>query len=268
MFVVASLARHLPFIVTRVRFCQFGMLFAVRFSWPIGLAFENGHFDDRLHQRINMQNTQVGDLLVASSLVDETVLNQSVCLLVYEDDETTIGLLLNRPMKAADMSHTGIRQPSGSPPAQPSSDANELSKTTEQDQQPSKNGLVGNLMGQSSLHFGGPLAGPVVAVHSTAKWAEAEAGDGVFVAAQRDNLEALLQSPSDGYRLIVGHLGWERDQLDNEIEAGIWHRLPATADVLMTDDSELWPRLIRRATANSVARWIGMPDVPQAAELN
>ncbi|MFG0253984.1 MAG: YqgE/AlgH family protein, partial [Rhodopirellula sp. JB053] len=48
-----------------------------------------------------MRNSQVGDLLVASTNVDGTILNRGVCLLVYEDDQTAIGLMLNRPLQLA-----------------------------------------------------------------------------------------------------------------------------------------------------------------------
>ncbi|MEM8911387.1 MAG: YqgE/AlgH family protein [Planctomycetota bacterium] len=237
-----------------------------------------------------MQNYQVGDLLVASSLVDSTVLQQSVCLLVYGDDENAIGVMLNRPMQAASQVPSSEASTSDSSNPDPS---DELAQSTEapaprwvaQDGLQASSSLEpklpsvavtsapGDALGAqlvqgSSLHFGGPLAGPIVAVHGASQWAEAEAGDGIFVAAQRDNLEGLLQQPDAPFRLIVGHLGWAHDQLDHEITDGIWHRIPGTAEVLSTDDSVLWPKLIRRATANSVARWMGAPDHADAGELN
>ncbi|MEP0428284.1 YqgE/AlgH family protein, partial [Rhodopirellula bahusiensis] len=63
-------------------------------------------------------------------------------------------------------------------------------------------------------------------------------------------------------------LGWTAEQLETEIEEGIWHRVPATSDILNADDATMWPRMIRRATANSVARWLDTTDVPGSAELN
>ena len=34
------------------------------------------------------------------------------------------------------------------------------------------------------------------------------------------------------------------------------------------NDIDMWANLVRRATAHSVARWIGTPDVPSAHRLN
>lgn len=262
-----------------------------------------------------MRNSQVGDLLVATTEVDGTILNRSVCLLVYEDEGTAVGVMLNRPMHLFETSAIdGPENPTDSAPhsssprfsplgaigqmdthpfnAQPpglaSSDAAEVSNklltpgsTAEMDDQtppamhqiaivgPANDPDAGKLLMGKSLYFGGPLSGPVVAVHGAAHLAEAEAGEGIFVAAQRDNLEALLQSDqSSPYRLIVGHLGWTQEQLSSEIEGGVWHRLRATNEILSTADDWLWPNLIRSATAGSVSRWLGKTHVADAHLVN
>ncbi|MEM6364098.1 MAG: YqgE/AlgH family protein [Planctomycetota bacterium] len=249
-----------------------------------------------------MHRIEVGDLLVASSLVEGSVLNQCVCLLVYGDDENAIGLMLNRPMQAVHVNQktsesagesesndvgdddagsenssatqtNRIRGSASLPNGLKKSALISVEMTVSGDAEVASDGdsdttSAGNLIKGSQLHFGGPLAGPLVAVHGTSKFAEAEAGEGIFVAAQRGNLEGLLQQPDSPYRLIVGHLGWTLEQLEKEIEDGVWHRLPATADVLRTDDAKLWPSLIQRATGRSLARWIGATDAPDIAELN
>lgn len=241
-----------------------------------------------------MQNVQTGDLLVSSTLVDGTVLNQAVCLLVHEDVEHAIGLMLNRPMQAMagviavqpqtgetpklprwnsqssdeSLEPDGAADPQPGAPEAPISDVPTVMISGDQKDQLAQQLIAGKLSNGSPLHFGGPLSGPIVAVHSTRELAEAETGEGIYVAAQRENLEALMQSEELPYRLIVGHLGWTAEQLENEIEEGIWHRIPATSDVLATDDATMWPRMIRRATANSVARWLDTTDVPGSAELN
>lgn len=251
-----------------------------------------------------MQNVQAGNLLVSSTLVDGTVLNQAVCLMVHEDTEHAIGLMLNRPMQAMAGAITIQGNPDQGIPAQgipkqtpkfprwksaaldEASETNGINDPPGGSEEPSLPGLpsvviagdqkdqlaqqliAGKLANGSTLHFGGPLSGPIVAVHSNRDLAEAETGEGIFVAAQRENLAALMDSSELPYRLIVGHLGWTAEQLENEIEEGIWHRIPATSDLLKSDDAMMWPRMIRRATANSVARWLDTTDVPGSAELN
>ncbi len=252
-----------------------------------------------------MRSSQVGDLLVASTEVDGTVLNRGVCLLVYEDEETAVGVMLNRPMQVFQSSQSGETpdQAQGASksashrlsqfmaPEQPAPEQRDASDVPSVDEQfeagdaasdqdpptphalafvgPADDPDAGKLLIGTSLYFGGPLSGPVVAVHGQANLAEAEAGEGIFVAAQRDHLEALLQAEQPvPFRLIVGHLSWTRDQLANEIEGGVWHRVRATNEILSTADEWLWPKLIRSATAGSVSRWLGTTHVADAHLLN
>ncbi len=120
----------------------------------------------------------------------------------------------------------------------------------------------------SPIHYGGPLAGPIVALHNSTSLAEAQAGNGIYVAAQKKNLEQLVRSHPGRFRLIVGHAGWSSEQLQQEVESGYWHVLPASPEMIFDVDADLWPLLIRRATGSSMARWVGAPDNPVAWALN
>jgi putative transcriptional regulator len=52
---------------------------------------------------------------------------------------------------------------------------------------------------------------------------------------------------SDTLRLFLGYSGWGPAQLDNEVDAGVWHIFRADADsVFAPDPAALYPRLIRR----------------------
>lgn len=237
----------------------------------------------------SMKNSRVGDLLVASTMVEGTILQRGVCLLVHDDEERAIGVMLNRPLQPAAVStqeHNANEGPSNSTrDASPTN--HRLASMPETDGGP--NGIQeggasdqanhlggsnhplspGPILAGSSLYFGGPLAGPVVAIHGTVELAEAEAGEGIFMAAQRDHLETLLRTEQPhSYRLIVGHLGWTQTQLNHEIADGVWHRMPATSDILGTEDGFLWPTLIQRATSQSVSRWIGVEHAADAHRLN
>lgn len=192
-----------------------------------------------------------GTLLVASSLVTDPVYAGGVCLVVHQDDDNVIGVMLNRPLQP---SPEALMQMLG----EPTDSTNRITQIAPQ--------MPTEVSG--SLHFGGPLSGPVVAIHQLSQCAEAETGNGIYVAAQKHHLEQLVRDQPGPYRLIVGHLGWEKGQLESEIEAGIWHTVPATADSVFSATSDMWQRLVRRATSNSMAKWMGIPDVIGAAELN
>lgn len=193
-----------------------------------------------------------GHLLVASSTVTDPIYAHGVCLVVHQDDSGVIGVMLNRPMQPNPsafmklMGETPVSNDRLAPMPIPTPIPEAL----------------------GTVHFGGPLTGPVVAIHQMSKYAEAETGDGIYVAAEKQHLEELVRKQASPYRLIVGHLGWDLEKLEGELNAGIWHLLPATVDIVFRDAEQMWPGLIRRATSRSLANWLGVPDVIGAGELN
>tara|TARA_R110002049_G_scaffold2750_10_gene22434 strand:+ start:73625 stop:74335 length:711 start_codon:yes stop_codon:yes gene_type:complete len=236
-----------------------------------------------------MYEPLVGKLLVASSIIDDPIYSRGVCLIVHDDENRTIGVMLNRPMQPSPeslMQMMGRNKDQTDSPENASQYESEfessLDETLDSDTSGSQTNRLESAMPSAEdeetvrkasnslglVHFGGPLSGPVVAVHGSSDLAEAETGQGIYVAAQKQNLEDLVRDKPTPYRLIVGHLGWEPDQLASEIRSGYWHLVPATADVVFDNDVDMWARLVRRATAHSVAHWIGTPDVPFAHQLN
>ncbi|GAA5506383.1 YqgE/AlgH family protein [Novipirellula caenicola] len=223
-----------------------------------------------------------GNLLVASSLATDPILSRGVCLLVHDDQESVIGVMLNRPMHpnpqalmamlgepmGSSTPETGTAAPGKQDEESKSRLPGSVQGQTVQGQPPASQGPATPYSPVGMVHFGGPLSGPVVAIHQLSEYAEAETGHGIYVAAQKQHLEGLVNKQPGPYRLIIGHLGWETERLNAELEAGLWHIVPATADVVFENADEMWPRLIRRATSRSVARWIGIPDMAGKAELN
>jgi putative transcriptional regulator len=259
-----------------------------------------------------MTESLAGNLMIASTLVPQSVFSRSVCLIVHHDENGAIGVMLNRPIVSppADLLQILISGPDAPPPsttdADDSADAGPAasncgSKTAgskrggsrlpknqpTEDASPGAGGgghVVGMIVsvgdvgdiagaltehpGKAIVHFGGPLSGPVVAVHGTPAYAEAEAGQGVFMAAQREHLEQLVKRSDGDFRLIIGHAAWTTAQLSQEFSAGYWHILPATPETTLPVRIDLWPHLIRRATGASIASWVGAPDSGGRLGLN
>ena len=242
-----------------------------------------------------MRDSLTGNLLVASSLVTDPVYSGGVCLIVHQDESDVIGVMLNRPMKPSPdallkilgqeptnhrLAAYGLADdieanPNEANPLQSSEIELADAETTDplpedgtEQLDPPPRDTPQDESPLGMLHFGGPRSGPVVAIHQTSEFAEAETGEGVYVAAQKQHLEELVRDNAAPCRLIVGHLGWDPDQLAAEIDAGIWHVVPATAESVFSSAGEMWPRLIRRATSCSMAKWIGVPDLVDAGQLN
>jgi len=228
-----------------------------------------------------MTHSLTGHLLIASSLVTDPTYKGGVCLIMHQDEEHTIGVMLNRPLRPTPDAILAVfgnnsTSPNRLSPRHRSSDGKTQAVTNpsepEQMQGSAEHAAAGMAADQLSpwrmIHFGGPLSGPVLAIHQESQFAEAETGNGIYLAAQKKHLENLFQQDSVPYRLIVGHLGWQTEQIENEIAAGIWHSLPATVESVFTPAADMWPQLIRRATSNSLSKWIGVPDHVRACELN
>ena len=206
-----------------------------------------------------MRESYIGHLLVASSTVTDPMFANGVCLIVHDDEKRVIGVMLNRPIEPNSealetiLGETDTKQPE---PSQPrfSVEAEEWQKSEGDSHLPTAS---------RSLHFGGPLSGPIVALHQIRDYAEAETGEGIFVAAQKHHLVDLIRAEGEPCRLIVGHLGWDPEELDAEISNGIWHVIP-----VFSSASDMWSSIIRRATNSSLAKWIGLPDANTAGELN
>ena len=224
----------------------------------------------------------VGKLLVASTVMQDPLLSRSVSLVVHHDDRHVFAVLLNRPMSTPSAAANLHAKPSRSDDSsdQPRHDRladRPRGQATTQSlvpasESPSLEGPAKTIAEVTKslgrIHFGGPLSGPVVAVHGASEFAEAEAGQGVYLAAQKELLERLVHQRISPLRLIVGHLGWTQQQLLDERDAGFWHFIDASSDQVFHEDDELWPSVIQRATSSTLARWLGYADTPDSHLVN
>jgi len=155
-----------------------------------------------------------GKLLIATpSLLDENF-HQSVVLLIRgNDDDGVLGLVLNR---------------------ESSKTINELWQTIFEE----SCRTVGN------LHIGGPVPGPLMALHTNADIGDFEVSPGVYCAASREALEVLAEGESIPFRFFVGNAGWGNGQLVREINEGAWYLAEASAEIVFADETEIWQELI------------------------
>lgn len=172
----------------------------------------------------------------------DPMFGRSVCLVMHHDEDGAIGVLLNRPLQPGPEELWKLLESEGSRVPRPT---------------------------KRSIHFGGPMAGPVVALHAQQQLAEAETGAGIYVAAQKEHLQELVSCTAEGpMRLIIGHAAWESGQLEKEIAAGAWYLLSATADRVFEADDSMWPHLVRTGVGHSLASWVGVDDTDGDPHLN
>lgn len=178
-----------------------------------------------------------GHFLVASPYLGDANFFRSVVLMVQHDEEGAFGVVLNRPT-----SHTAA-------------DAPELaSEATRELDMP--------------IHFGGPVPGPLIAVHSDIALAELEIATGIYFSTAKDAITQIVAQSPDSFRLFSGYSGWGSGQLDGELDAGGWLTEPATHDDVFSDYETLWNRIARRIGLDIISPQISPEQMPDDPSMN
>ncbi len=102
-----------------------------------------------------------GQLLVATARCDDSMLQGTVCLVLHHGEEGSMGLVLN---KSIDFEVGGLWKFLKAPEQKP----------------------------HRVVRFGGPMSGPILALHNQEQWAEVCAASGVYIAAHVDKLQKLV----------------------------------------------------------------------------
>lgn len=94
------------------------------------------------------------------------------------------------------------------------------------------------------VYSGGPVEGPVMAVHTSLVLAELPIVPGLYLSTDKNILAKLTQQTEHRYRFFGNYSGWGPGQLEQELEAGGWLTTPADLDdIFETDDERLWKSL-------------------------
>ncbi|MGA2032653.1 MAG: YqgE/AlgH family protein [Thermoguttaceae bacterium] len=178
-----------------------------------------------------------GHLLLASPHLADPNFVHTVVLLIQHDDQGALGLVLNRPTSKTvrDLWHQ-----------------------------------VGEAACESTraVHLGGPVSGPLMAIHNVVDIAEMEIAPGVFFAAKKQHLDQLVTRDDELFRIFIGHAGWGPGQLESEIEQGAWRATPAAPTDVFDDAEGLWERVWQRLEGGALASILKLKHVPPDPSLN
>lgn len=152
-----------------------------------------------------------GTLLIASPHLPDGNFYRTVVLMIQHDAAGALGVVLNRPMKTT---------------------VAEIWK------------MVGNLgcTCTQPIYLGGPVTGPLLAVHTREALSETEVLPGLFVCSQRDYLNQLIAEQAGPFRIFSGYAGWSGGQLEAELEMGGWLTAPATHEAVFYEQDDLWKK--------------------------
>lgn len=184
-----------------------------------------------------MSKSLAGHFLVASADLSDPNFFRTVVLIFRHNEEGAAGLVLNRRTNAS------VRQ------------------LWEQiGESPCKS--------RAPLHLGGPVEGPLMAIHALEQLQELEIVPGVFLSNGREMLERLVDDDDARTRFFVGYAGWGDGQLERELGEGSWLVAPATAELVFGDHEELWQKVTRQVTSGNLLSALKIKHVPPDPRLN
>jgi putative transcriptional regulator len=178
-----------------------------------------------------------GHFLVASRYLRDPNFLRSVVLMIQHDDEGAVGVVINRP---TDKTVRDVWDQIGYDPC----DREDL------------------------IYIGGPVPGPLVAVHTLEPFSEREVVPGVHVAMGRDAIDVIVRRKDVALRLYSGHAGWGSGQLEGELKAGGWLTTEATKDDIFADHETIWKNVTQRIGLEIMAPDIAEKLVPPDPSFN
>ena len=178
-----------------------------------------------------------GKLLVASPQLQDPNFVQTVVLMIQHEEQGAFGVILNRPGdKTVDEVWELIdKEPPGC---------------------------------DLSVHVGGPVPGPLIALHTQQELSDQQVLPGLYVTAQATAFEELLASPDQEFRIYSGHAGWAGGQLEDELKIGGWLTSDATLDDVFCNHETLWKQVTSRIGIGIIAPGLKEEQIPDDPSLN
>ncbi|MGD9126430.1 MAG: YqgE/AlgH family protein [Planctomycetia bacterium] len=178
-----------------------------------------------------------GKLLVADPHLPDANFFRSVVFLIEHNEEGAIGLVLNR-----------------------TSERSIAELWDEISEKPCES--------EAKIDLGGPVEGPLMAIHTLPHLAELEIIPGIFFAAQRDHLDDLVHTTQSPYRLFVGHSGWGPGQLEQELDEGFWLVTEPSNELIFHSADGLWEQAAKQVGDSVLRDSIHIRHIPDDPSMN
>jgi putative transcriptional regulator len=179
----------------------------------------------------------VGNFLVASRYLRDPNFARSVVLMIHHDDEGAMGVVINRP---SDKTVREVWQMIGNDPC-------------------NRDDLI---------FIGGPVPGPLVAVHTFEAFSELQVLSDLYVSTHKDALDLIVRKRDPQFRLYSGNAGWGSGQLESELEAGGWLFTRATQEDVFADHENIWKTVTQRIGLEIMAPDLDRERVPPDPSMN
>ncbi len=118
------------------------------------------------------------------------------------------------------------------------------------------------------LYFGGPVTGPLMAIHTDPSHSEMRLMPGVFFSGKKENVLAALRKKKQLCKLFLGYVGWGPRQLEYEVQIGVWRVVPGTIGEVFSRSNDLWHELHTQASRIQFQTMFHIDYVPVDPTLN
>ncbi len=172
-----------------------------------------------------------GHLLVASPAIANGPFHRAVVLVIQQDDDETFGVVLNRP--------------------------------AEDDVVKAWSDMTGRTFADGCVVKGGPVDGPVIAIHPYHSIAEMAMPGGIYLSSNSQILRRLSDAPDNNYRICFGVARWAQGQLKHELERGLWLPIQADADRIFGDPRWMWQKGVQEYGRLLICDVVGLSGLPE-----
>lgn len=178
-----------------------------------------------------------GKLLVASPQLRDPNFAQTVVLMIQHESQGAFGVILNRP---GDKTVQEVWEMIGKEPCEC----------------------------QEPVYVGGPVPGPLIALHMSDSLSDQQVLPGLYVTAQATAFDELVKLAEPAFRIYSGHAGWAAGQLESELKLGGWLTIDADRDDVFADPEGLWKQVTSRIGLSILAPNLKPDQVPRDPGLN
>ena len=126
----------------------------------------------------------------------------------------------------------------------------------------------GTCHSQQPVYMGGPVPGPLMALHTVPELAEMEPSPGVYFAAKKQHLDQLVLAEEPAYKIFVQHAGWGAGQLESELKQGAWRTTPGSVESVFSTADDLWETVLRELGQTLLKSMLNLDDLPPDPSVN
>lgn len=121
---------------------------------------------------------------------------------------------------------------------------------------------------QQALNQGGPVPGPLIALHTSKELGEKTVLPGLFLSMQKATVDPLVRQDEHPFRLYSGNSGWGGGQLEGEMNEGGWLTAPAEAGDVFAAPDVIWEQVTNRIALDILMPGVDPSAIPKDPSLN